>query len=130
MSAITKLYELGVNPSIEKLYPPVNWPVCRSTPSIGSLMVWDHHKSIPTMKFPEYFNKDTASDLISKLDLKTNDSYLLGHCVDQDILFPVSGYLVLAWQQLAQSLCKSWIDVPVVFENVQFIRPVYLSGQQ
>ena len=42
LSAIKQLYELGINPSIDKLYPPVEYPVSRGTPSIGSLMKWDH----------------------------------------------------------------------------------------
>ena len=42
LQTIGKLYELGLNPSIENLYPSVEWPVARSTQSINSLMKWDH----------------------------------------------------------------------------------------
>ena len=38
LTTIGKLYELGYNPAIEKLYPKVEWPVARNTQSNSSLV--------------------------------------------------------------------------------------------
>ena len=129
LSGITKLYELGFNPSIEKLYSKVNWPVSRGTASISSLMVWDHNRSFPIKKYPQHYNKHTASDLIVKININKDYSYLTGHCVNKDIIFPAAGFLVLAWRQLAEHSCKFWTEMPVVFENVKFKRLVFLNSK-
>jgi fatty acid synthase len=44
LSGIGKLYEIGFNPQIKKLYPEVQYPVSRGTPFISPLIKWDHSK--------------------------------------------------------------------------------------
>jgi fatty acid synthase len=126
--AIGKLYQLGVNPSIEKLYPKVEWPVFRGTQSISSLIKWDHKDSYAVRKFPEYHNKATASDMIFSISLGNPEyKFLADHCIDGKVIFPATGYLMLAWRRLAMSRCQHWTKVPVIFEDVQFRRPTFLS---
>ena len=128
LSAIATLYELGHNPSIENLYPKVEFPVSRSTPSIGSLMKWDHSVQYNHRQYPDVFNRSTASDMNTIINMNQNeDSFYAGHCIDGNILFPATGYLMLAWRQFATSLGKTWNQVSAVFENVQFRRAVFLS---
>ena len=127
-NAIAKLYELGINPSIENLYHKVEFPVSRKTPSVGSLIKWNHSQSYTVRAFPEYNFRTTASDMNITIDIKLNEqSFYSGHCIDGNILFPATGYLMLAWRIYAASLAKVWIDVPVVWEQVQFKRAVFLS---
>ena len=74
------------------------------------------------------FNRFPASDTRVIIDLnKSDDSFYSGHCIDGNIVFPTTGYLMIAWRQLAASVCKTWVELPVVFENIQFKRPVFLS---
>jgi fatty acid synthase len=127
--SIGKLYELGVNPSIEKLYPKVEWPVARNTQSISSLIKWDHKENYFVRKYPEYHFRATAADM--NLSISTSlrdDAYLKDHCIDGKVLFPATGYLMLAWRRLASVHGKHWNDLPVVFEDVQIRRPIFLSA--
>lgn len=42
LTSVGKIYNTGVNPHIEALYPKVHYPVSVGTPSIASLIKWDH----------------------------------------------------------------------------------------
>ena len=127
-AAISKLYELGINPSIENLYPSIEYPVSRGTPSIGSLIKWNHSQKFSVRLFPDYNFRSTSSDMNVTINIKLNEeSFYSGHCIDGNILFPATGYLMLAWRIYAASLAKVWNDVPVVWEQVQFKRAVFLS---
>ena len=128
LTSMAKLYELGVNPDIENLYPKVQWPVARGTQSISSLIQWDHSTSYFVRKYPDYFFRATASDMNEIINLSRSiKSHLPDHSIDGNMLFPATGYLMLAWRQLAAYHGKIWNQIPVVFEDVQFRRPVFLS---
>jgi fatty acid synthase len=131
LTSIGKLYELGLNPSIENLYPKVEFPVARNTQSLSSLIKWDHKDSYFVKKYPEFHFRATASDMNVTISTSLrNDAYLKDHCIDGRVLFPATGYLMLAWRILASSHGKPWTDLPVVFENVQFRRPIFLSDAE
>ena len=128
LSSVAKLYELGLNPSIENLYPKVEWPVARGTQSIGSLMQWEHNKSYNVRGYPDYKHRETSSDLNETIDLSdTYKNYFPDHKIDGNIIFPAAGYLMMAWKRLAYSVGRLWNQIPVIFEDVQFRRPVFLS---
>jgi fatty acid synthase len=42
LTALGKLFNAGLHPQIENLYPKVQYPVGRGTPSISSLIKWEH----------------------------------------------------------------------------------------
>lgn len=42
LTSIGKIYNTGVNPQVQELYPKVQYPVSVGTPSISSLIKWDH----------------------------------------------------------------------------------------
>ncbi len=131
LTSIGKLYELGVNPSIENLYPKVEFPVARNTQSISSLIKWDHKDSYFVKKYPEFHFRSSSSDMnVSICINNTDDAYLKDHCIDGKFLFPATGYLMLAWRRLAASRGKQWCKLPVVFEDVQFRRPTFLSESE
>ena len=128
LSSIARLYELGLNPSIENLYPKVEWPVARGTQSIGSLMKWEHIKSYSVRGYPDYKHRETSSDFNETVDIaNTFKNFLPDHKIDDNIIFPAAGYLMMAWKRLAYSVGRIWYQIAVIFEDVQFRRPVFLS---
>ena len=68
LNSIAKLYELGLNPNIESLYPRVEWPVPRGIQSISSLMCWDHKKTHFVRKYPDYYFRYAANDMNETID--------------------------------------------------------------
>ena len=128
LQTIANLYELGLNPDIEVLYPRVEWPVSRGTQSLSSLIRWDHNKSYPFKQYPQHFSRPTASDMNFRIDFNvTENQYYLDHAVHGKALFPAVGYLVLAWRIHALHLGQNWCETPVIFENIQFIKPLYIK---
>ena len=129
ISSLGKLYQLGINPSIEKLYPKVEWPVARGTQSISSLIKWDHSESYLVKKYPQYYFPSTASDMTFEFSLDDpDDAFLQDHVIDGNIIFPATGYLMIAWRRLAAQKGLQWNQVPVSFENVQFKRSVQFQN--
>lgn len=125
---IANLYELGLNPAIENLYPKVEWPVPRGTPSISSIWHWHYNQDYAVRKYPEHYMRFSSSDMNVTIDLsQPYDHYLSDHCIDGNVLFPATGYLMLAWRQLAASSGRIWNQIPVIFEEVEIRRPVFLS---
>ncbi|XP_054160842.1 fatty acid synthase-like [Oppia nitens] len=128
LSCLAKLYELGLNPSIDKLYPPVEWPVARNTQSIGSLIRWDHSHQYICRKYPEFYTRSTASDMNVAVNIQMpEDCYYADHAIDGNILFPATGYIMLVWRHFASYCGKIWNKTAVQFENIQFKRSVFLS---
>ena len=131
LGAIAKLYEFGLNPIIENLYPKVEWPVPRSTQSISSLMKWDHHDTAYVRKFPDHHFRPTASDLNDNYNPTQNiKSFIPEHCIDGSVLYPATGYLMLAWRKMAAVYGRIWNQLPVIFEDVQFRRAIFLSDNE
>jgi fatty acid synthase len=128
LTSIGKLYELGVNPSIENLYPKVEFPVARNTQSISSLIEWDHKDKYLVEKYPEFNFRANASNMNVPISASIQENwYLKDHCIDGSVLYPATGYLMLAWRIIAASEGKLWKDLPVIFKEVQFRRPIFLS---
>lgn len=53
--------------------------------------------------------------------------YLTGHVINEKILFPATGYLVFLWERIAWLSKQECSEVPVVFEDINFIRATVLS---
>ncbi|KAF8774577.1 Fatty acid synthase like protein [Argiope bruennichi] len=124
MESLGKLYQEGVNPKIERLYPPVKFPVPRGTPVISDLIKWNHTQSFVV---PRYSQRGSQYSKEFKLD--KDDAYLMDHGVDGRKLFPGTGYVYLAWDALATKLQKDLNELPVVIENFRIERATITSGQ-
>ena len=131
LRSIGRLHELGLNPFIENLYTKFTWPVARGTQSVSSLMSWDHSKKHEVKRFPEHYFRPTASDMNWRIDLdKKNSSFLTDHRIDSKIIYPATGYLMLAWRQMANYYSTQWNKINVVFEEVQFRKPLFIEQNQ
>ena len=90
-------------------------------------MRWDHSETYFVRKFPDYHLRPTASDMNVAINLgQSFKTFLPDHCIDGNIIFPATGYLMLAWRRMTAFYAKPWKEVPVIFEDVQF-RPIFMS---
>ncbi|KAH7644723.1 fatty acid synthase-like protein 3 [Dermatophagoides farinae] len=128
LSSIGKIYTFGFNPSIENLYPKVEWPVARGTQSISSLIRWDHSREHEIKKYPEYHNFSTAANYWFRISIVDSDwRFLKDHTIDGRVVFPLTGYLLIVWRAMATKIGQPWHKVPIHFENVRIHRPTFLN---
>jgi len=127
-----RLYVNGVNVNPMALYPPVELPVSPSTPMLSSLVHWDHSDNwrVPTA---DQFTATSASSFASTVEVDVSspeleDAYMTGHAIDRRPLFPGTGYMVLAWRQLARMIGRTYQQTPVCFNDVHIHRATILPS--
>lgn len=125
-TSIGKLFTMGVPCHVPNLYSQVAYPVANGVPSISSLLEWDHHRTWWYHKHPE-----VSSNMINvtrfKFDLQDPaDAYLADHCIDGRVLFPASGYLVIAWTMLTRAVTSA--NFAIEWKNVKIHRATIFSA--
>lgn len=63
---------------------------------------------------------------LADINPESPDYYMIGHCIDGRVLYPATGYLVLAWRTLMRSLGTVLEHTPVTFEDVTIHRATIL----
>ncbi|XP_071569269.1 fatty acid synthase-like isoform X2 [Temnothorax nylanderi] len=129
MKSIGKLYNAGLQPQIANLYPTVEFPVSRGTPMISPLIRWDHLEDLFVMRACQKKIIDKKEIVVSISTSNEEFAYLTGHVVNEKNLFPAMGYLFYIWEMIASLKNQEYINTPVVFEDVNFIRATVLSQQ-
>ncbi|XP_055680186.1 fatty acid synthase-like [Lutzomyia longipalpis] len=126
LSNIGKLYGNGAQPAVGKLFRAVSFPVGRGTRMINSRIKWDHsHK----WAVPKFGMINTSGETVVDFNLSNEkDAFLAGHNIDGRVLFPATGYIMLAWRQFAKSRGNTFERLPVVLENLIFHRATILPG--
>lgn len=122
------MYSNGVELSLESLYPPIEFPVSRSTPTISDLIEFDHSVD---HNVPRYVD-DCMENGIKRYKLKTNSDhkFLFGHKIDGRPLVPATFYLECVWRTFATMNGITEFDkMDVEFENVRFVRATTLSAK-
>lgn len=77
-----RLYLNGFAINLQNLYPKINYPVSRGTPSISPLIKWNHSKDW-FVAFYEPEGEIKSGERIFGINLNENDwSYLAGHVID------------------------------------------------
>lgn len=56
--------------------------------------------------------------------------YLTGHVINEKNLFPAMGYLFYIWEMMASFKNEEYNNIPIVFEDVNFIRATVLTQQK
>ena len=131
LSSIGRLYELGFNPDIDKLYPRVTYPVSRGTPSLSPLIKWDHSDDWFVPLYPDYFNPNIDFKYKITIDLnRMEDVFYSDHCIQNQIIFPGTGYVVMVWEMLAKSVGKSINECPIKLENIKVYRATILKRHE
>jgi len=113
---------------VSKLYPKINFPVSRSTPSISSLIRWDHSEDWFVTKY-ENMKTKASGERVFAINLGSDDEeFMSGHIIDGKILVPATCYLQYVWETFSLMYHgPSYMDVPVEFEDVQFVRATNMS---
>ncbi|KAK5643465.1 hypothetical protein RI129_007310 [Pyrocoelia pectoralis] len=120
LSAVGKIFNAGGQPQVANLYHQVQYPVGRGTPMISSMIDWDHSTEWSVADFGK---GSRSGELVVNFDLgKDTDQYLTGHAIDGRVLFPLTGYLTLAWKTLAKLRNEDFEQMPVVIEDVRVHR--------
>ncbi|XP_021929696.1 fatty acid synthase-like isoform X3 [Zootermopsis nevadensis] len=123
LTALGKLFELGLQPQLAKLYPSVEYPVSRGTPMISPLVRWEHSQDWFVMKYMVQEKVKSSGERSVSITLDDMDmKYLSGHVIDGRNLFPAMGYLELVWESIGIMNSQVHTELPVVFEDVQFHR--------
>ncbi|XP_055691136.1 fatty acid synthase-like [Lutzomyia longipalpis] len=129
LSNIGKLYSAGAQPVVKKLFPPVSFPVGRGTPMLSSKIKWDHSQKFEVPFAGVFFNKATTSSGETVVEINLNneeDAFLAGHTIDGRVLYPATGYIMLAWKQFANTRGTTYDRLPVIFEDVTYHRATIL----
>ncbi|KAG8183231.1 hypothetical protein JTE90_014406, partial [Oedothorax gibbosus] len=122
MESLGTLYTEGLDVRVDRLYPPVKFPVPRGTPVISNLFKWNYSQSFYTAKF-----SPPSSEYSKMVNVEKGDAYLLDHRIDGRSLFPATGYVYLAWEALAAKMSRNAVDTPVVVENLVIHRATILG---
>ncbi|NXR52975.1 FAS synthase, partial [Hippolais icterina] len=122
LTQIGKIHLTGISVLGNNLFPSVEYPVPVGTPLISPYIKWDHSQDWDVPKAEDFpaGSKGSASGSVYNIDVSPDspDHYLIGHCIDGRVLYPATGYLVLAWRTLARSLGMVMEEMPVTFEDV------------
>ncbi|KAM9537489.1 fatty acid synthase [Guaruba guarouba] len=117
-----KIHLTGIKVLGNNLFPPVEYPVPVGTPLISPCIKWDHSQDWDVPKAEDFPAGSTgsASASVYSIDVSPDspDHYLVGHCIDGRVLYPATGYLVLAWRTLARSVGMAMEQMAVMFEEV------------
>lgn len=113
---------------VANLYPKVQFPVSRSTPSISSLIRWDHSEDWFVTKYENMKTKSSGERVFSVNLSSDNEEFMSGHVIDGKFLVPATCYLQYVWETFSLMYHgPSYMDVPVEFEEVQFLRATNMS---
>ncbi|NXX35212.1 FAS synthase, partial [Nicator chloris] len=122
LTQMGKIHLTGINVLGNNLFPSVEYPVPVGTPLISPYIKWDHSQDWDVPKAEDFpaGSKGSASASVYSIDVSPDspDHYLIGHCIDGRVLYPATGYLVLAWRTLARSLGMAMEEMAVLFEDV------------
>lgn len=129
LSNLGKLYNAGLHPKLARLHQKVNYPVARGTPMLASMVKWDHSMEWSVANFGEKGGMRSGECVIDVDLSKEQYEFLAGHTIDGRVLFPATGYLTLVWKTFAKLQAKSYEELSVVIENVQFHRATIMPKE-
>ncbi|KAK9406948.1 fatty acid synthase [Crotalus adamanteus] len=122
LTNVGKIHLTGINVLANNLFPRVQYPVPMGTPLISPYIAWDHSQNWDVPKPEDFPTGSGGSGAATVYNIDVNpespDHYLVGHCIDGRVLYPATGYLVLAWRTLARSLGTMIEELPIMFEDV------------
>ncbi|EFN69129.1 Fatty acid synthase [Camponotus floridanus] len=129
LPGIGKHYNAGLQLQIANLYPEIKFSVSRNTPMISHLARWDHSKDWYVYHYFGQRKLDIGETIVTINLLEEEFMYMTGHVINGRNLLPATGYLFLIWQMIGWLKKQNHLDIPIVFEDVNFLRSAVLSKQ-
>ena len=130
LSNLGNIYMAGKNFDPTVLTSNRQYPVPLDTPSIAPYMKWDHSQEWDVPKLEQFLCGGSGGVNSFNFDIdispSSQDNYLEGHRIDGRVLFPATGYLVLAWRALAKKMGLIPDKLGVTFANVEIHRATIL----
>ena len=95
---------------------------------LSPVILWDHSDDYRVPVYEDFEGKKGGSGVKFVFDMNpaSTDQYLFDHIIDGRALFPATGYIVMAWQALAQIKNVNFELLPVIMEDVKFHRATIL----
>lgn len=122
LQAIGKIYEAGVHPQLSNLYAKVNYPVSRGTPKISPLIRWEHSDDWYVTSYRTQARIKSGEKIVQVTLSDEDFEWMAGHVIDGRNLIPATGYLTLIWETIGMLYGQLYTEVPVVFEDIKFLR--------
>ncbi|GIY37676.1 fatty acid synthase [Caerostris darwini] len=122
LESLGKMYIEGLDPKVERLYPPVAFPVPRKTPMISNLIRWNLEHSFHV---PVY--SPVIRGFRREYHFDKEDSYLLEYKVRGRTLFPPSALLLLAWEALAEKQQRNFEEMTLIMKNVKISKEIVIN---
>ncbi|XP_076294051.1 fatty acid synthase-like [Lasioglossum baleicum] len=122
LQALGKLNNAGIQLQLANIYPPVEFPVSRSTPMISPHIRWDHSND---WFVPVYTQRQKISSAERVLDINLTDEmyeYMAHYIIDGRNLIPGTGYLLMVWETVSLLHGTLLNEESLVFENIKFER--------
>ncbi|CAH2007391.1 unnamed protein product [Acanthoscelides obtectus] len=119
LQAFGKMYLTGMNFEIDNLYPKIEYPVSRGTPTLSDLAQWNHTELWRTAETSHH-----AQHGVRDSDVSLNDEefrVIVGHQLYDTVILPTSYYLNFVFQIFDQLVAGR---TDFVLENLHFRRPV------
>ncbi|XP_032674560.1 fatty acid synthase-like isoform X2 [Odontomachus brunneus] len=127
LEGIGDFYNIGFQPQISNLYPPIQFPVSRGTPMISPLVRWNHSEDYFLFRYKgqeKIFSREVTVNITT---VDADYEYMSGHVIDGKNLLPATGYLFLIWHMISLLSGIDYRKIPIVFGNVKFVRATSLS---
>ncbi|KAJ8030342.1 Fatty acid synthase [Holothuria leucospilota] len=127
LSNVGQLYTLGLTLDLKKLYPPIEYPVGTGTPMLSPGIKWDHSKEWVVPSWEEFLPDSAISSKTIDAGEDGKDTFVKDHKVDGEVLYPATGYIVLAWQAIAYMMKTASDKLPIEFEDITIHRATVIS---
>lgn len=116
LTALGKMYLAGMDLSILNIYPKLEYPVSKGTPSLAPLSHWNHTETWRTGLEDKLHSLFSVADMQVTLNSEEFRE-CVGHQLDDNIILPTSFYLNIAYQLITTITTER---KEVVFENLHF----------
>ena len=128
LKSLGEIYCSGCNFDLEKLYPEVTYPLPSSTPTLSSLIKWNHTKTFSIKPFlvNDAFQKNKNVKFYFNRR-EPDDAFFYDHKIDERILYPATGYLMVVWMAHAKFANTTIWEHPIEFSNVSFSRATVMD---
>ena len=134
LHSVGKMYMNGSNGRVTRLYPAVELPLPSSTATLSPLIKWNHEKVYPLTPFliqSTSYHFQTSKDMMFHFDRRQpEDTFLFDHKIDGRVLFPATGYLMMAWSAFARLNNVCVYDCPIEFRDVSFERATVMNSTE